>query len=97
MNILVIYFVSLAVCPLKYIETLPSICLFKNIFHKECLGCGLTRAFSALLHNNFPAALNFNKLSIVFFPMLFCILFYQIYYVLKYLLANKSFLNKKLL
>jgi len=46
------------------------ICVFKNIFNIECIGCGTTRAFWSILHLQFREALEYNKLSIITFPLL---------------------------
>ena len=39
-------------------------CIFKKIFHIPCPGCGLTRAFKALLKGNILLAFNYNILTI---------------------------------
>jgi hypothetical protein len=56
--------------PKAYLGEKFPICIFKNIFHTECLGCGTTRAFWSILHLQFKEALAYNKLSIVTFPLL---------------------------
>ena len=38
------------------------ICLFKKVFHHECLGCGTIRALSQLAHGNWQQAWEFNQL-----------------------------------
>lgn len=43
-------------------------CLWKTIFHIECLGCGLTRAFIDILHCNFIDAFNDNALIFIVLP-----------------------------
>jgi len=64
-------FVFLLVTPTQLIENGPTICVFRNLFGIECWGCGLTRAFSCLLHNNLRGALEYNKAVVVVFPV-FC-------------------------
>jgi len=55
-------------------ETYP-ICLFRLILNKECPGCGTTRAFWSVLHLDFAAAYEYNKLVVITFPLLgFCLL-----------------------
>ena len=40
---------ALAIVPAALIERLPNVCLFDRFFDTACLGCGMTRALSALL------------------------------------------------
>jgi len=56
--------------PKNYLGDEFPICIFKNIFHIECLGCGTTRAFWSILHLRFKEALEYNRLSIITFPLL---------------------------
>ena len=44
-------------------------CLWKTIFHIECPGCGLTRAFIDILHCNFIDAFNDNPLIFIVLPL----------------------------
>lgn len=46
------------------------ICLWKNIFHTNCFGCGITRAFYAFCHLDFSSAFNYNKMIFVIIPIL---------------------------
>ena len=48
-----------------------SICLFRNLFGTECYGCGRTRALFSLLHADFLAAWEYNRLVSVVAPLLF--------------------------
>ena len=48
----------------------PTICLFKNLFGRECYGCGMTRAVFSLLHFDFSGAYAYNKLVIIVAPIL---------------------------
>jgi len=66
--ILVVVFVFYNI-PKNYLGDEFPICIFKNIFHRECLGCGTTRAFWSILHLQFETALEYNKLSIITFPL----------------------------
>lgn len=45
-------------------------CLFRWLFHHECMGCGLTRAFVALCRFEFSKALNYNPLIAIIVPTL---------------------------
>lgn len=47
-----------------------SICLFKNLFGRECWGCGMTRAMFSLLHFEFQAAWEYNRMVVVVAPLL---------------------------
>lgn len=47
-----------------------TICLFHNIFGRECYGCGMTRALFSLLHLDFSAAWGYNKLGVIVAPLL---------------------------
>lgn len=64
----------LAVLPTELIARGPTLCLFKNVFGVECLGCGMTRAIASLLHADAAAALAYNKLVVVVFPLLCALL-----------------------
>jgi len=50
-------------------DTYP-ICLFRNIFNINCIGCGTTRAVWSVLHLKFADAFEYNKLIIVTFPLI---------------------------
>ena len=57
-------------------------CIFKSIFGIPCPGCGLTRAFRAILHGNFLEAEKYNILSI---PILIFYLFFFILIILDFI------------
>ncbi len=44
-----------------------SICPIYNLFNIKCMGCGMTRAFIAILRLDFSAALGYNFMSIPLF------------------------------
>ncbi|MCL2705502.1 MAG: DUF2752 domain-containing protein [Spirochaetaceae bacterium] len=58
--------------PKNYLGDEFPICIFKNIFQRECIGCGTTRAFWSILHLQIREALDYNRLSIITFPLLTC-------------------------
>ena len=58
----------IAHCLIKY--NVVSICLWKNIFHTDCWGCGITRAFDALGHLDFISAWNYNNKIFIIAPIL---------------------------
>ena len=47
-----------------------SICIWKNIFHTNCWGCGITRAFYSLCHLDFYSAWNYNNKIFIIIPIL---------------------------
>jgi hypothetical protein len=53
-----------------------TICLFTLLSGIECYGCGLTRACMRLIHFDVYGAWEFNKISVVVFPIL-CFLYLQ--------------------
>ena len=68
----------LAIIPTKIIENGHSICIFKNFIFPtlfgegcsflggcNCPACGMTRAFSNILHGNIKRAWSFNKLAFI--------------------------------
>jgi hypothetical protein len=73
----------LSVLPTEFLNTVPSICLFKKLFGIECLGCGMTRAISSMLHLNFSEAISYNRLVVILLPAAFtfvvkdCVSFYR--------------------
>lgn len=62
--------IALWVAPREGIMSGNSICIFGNIFGNECWGCGFTRAAYLVLHGEFTAAWEQNKLIIVTIPLL---------------------------
>ena len=65
--------------PKEYLgETYP-LCLYRIVFNKKCIGCGTTRAIWSILHLDFRAAYDYNKLIIIVFPLLLVCLFYWIF------------------
>jgi uncharacterized protein DUF2752 len=47
------------------------LCLFKALTGLPCPGCGLTRAFSSLLHGQFARAYAFHPFAFLFVPLAF--------------------------
>ncbi|MBN1444997.1 MAG: DUF2752 domain-containing protein [Candidatus Omnitrophica bacterium] len=67
--------VLLFAMPVSTIEGFPSICLYKNIFGKDCPGCGMTRAVLSLLHLHFAEAFAFNRMIVIVFPLIVFLFF----------------------
>jgi hypothetical protein len=61
---------AFALVPTLFLESGHSLCLIKLVFGIECLGCGMTRAISSVLHGDIVSAFQHNKLVIVVFPLL---------------------------
>ena len=51
------------------------LCIFQNLFHTTCPGCGLTRGFIAILQLDFEGAMRYHVLAI---PLFIGILIYSI-------------------
>ena len=49
------------------ISILPG-CLFRAVFDRPCLGCGMTRAFCSISHGDIAAAIDYNWLSLICYP-----------------------------
>jgi hypothetical protein len=56
--------------PICWLNGKHTICLFKNIFDRDCYGCGITRAILSILHFDLINAINYNKLVVIVFPLL---------------------------
>ncbi len=68
--ILSVLITTLLILPANYFDKGQSICLSMVLFNKECYGCGMTRAIQHLIHFDFEAAYNFNKVSFIVFPLI---------------------------
>jgi hypothetical protein len=62
--------VLIVFCGMEHLEILPSLCIFKAVFGQSCLGCGTTRAMWSILRFDIIAALEYNKLIVITFPLL---------------------------
>ena len=71
-----------------------AICLFKLIFHVECPGCGMTRAFYNFLIFNFKEGIKYNNKIIIVYPLIWGIYINYIYKN-KYLFKGEKYGNKK--
>jgi hypothetical protein len=75
--------ILLSIIPFEFIEGGPTICVFKNILGIECPGCGMTRAFSYMLHGDLIAAVSYNRLVVIVFPLFCLVLIREIFSLLK--------------
>jgi hypothetical protein len=56
--------VGLAIVPTRWVESGPNVCLVRRLFGVECMGCGMTRGVSHLLHGHWQTALAYNRGSV---------------------------------
>ena len=56
--------IGLAIVPARWVENGPNLCLIRRVFGVECLGCGMTRGISHLLHGHWHTALAYNRGSV---------------------------------
>lgn len=56
--------------PASFFDQGQSLCLSVLLLDQECFACGLTRAVQHLVHCEFQAAWQFNKLVVLVFPIL---------------------------
>lgn len=61
--------ITLLVLPGNYFDEGQAMCVSVLLFDMECYGCGMTRAIQHMLHFDFTAAYEFNKLSFVVLPL----------------------------
>ena len=64
-----VFFIVFALIPTEIVSK-HSICLYKNATGNNCPTCGVTRAFSSIMHFKFIEAYNFNQVfTLVIFPI----------------------------
>lgn len=56
--------------PRHWIREGSTICLYRNLLSHECWGCGMTRALHALVHLDFAAAWEYNRMVVIVAPLL---------------------------
>lgn len=54
-------------------------CLFFQIFHFDCPGCGLTRAFLLIPKGDFSGAFSFNAAALSLYPLFVMMFFYTLF------------------
>jgi hypothetical protein len=62
--------IVLIALPKDFFDQGQSICLSMLLLDTTCYGCGMTRAIQHLIHLDFEAAYDFNKLSFIVLPLL---------------------------
>jgi len=88
-SVFVFVLVFLSIIPFEIIEDGPAICVFKNLLGIECPGCGMTRAFSCIMHGDLIAAVSYNRLVIIVFPLFCLVLICDITSILKAFVINR--------
>ena len=72
--LLFVFLLSIPICltalPANFFDKGDSICFSVMLFDTECYGCGMTRALMHLLHFDFSKGIDYNKLSVIVFPLL---------------------------
>ena len=68
LSIVTLYFIVSILLKIIFSINILIPCLWKTIFHIECPGCGLTRAFIDILYCNFIDAFNHNPLIFIVLP-----------------------------
>ena len=57
------------VIPISFLNSSPSLCIFKNLTGVPCPGCGTTRGFCSIMQGNFKQAYEYNKFIFITFPL----------------------------
>lgn len=56
--------------PIKFILDNKTICIWKNLFDIDCLGCGITRSILLVFHFEFSKAFECNSIVFITFPLI---------------------------
>jgi hypothetical protein len=65
----------LIILPADFFNDGQAVCLSVLLFDTTCYGCGITRAIQHLIHLDFKAAYDFNKLAFIVLPLLIYVWF----------------------
>ncbi|MBF0607393.1 MAG: DUF2752 domain-containing protein [Magnetococcales bacterium] len=74
--------------------TLPSICAFKNLFHINCPGCGLTRSFISISRMHLDKAWQYNRAGIVVYVFVILQIPYRMYLIARDSRAGNKLIDK---
>ena len=77
-NVVALYFFVSAFIKIIYSIDIMIPCLWKTIFHVNCPGCGLSRAFIEIIQLHFNEAYKNNKLIFIVLPILTVYLMYDL-------------------
>jgi hypothetical protein len=76
--------------PASFFDKGQSLCLSVLLLDQECFACGLTRSVQHLVHFEFQAAWQFNKLVVLVFPILTIVWGTWVYEAWKKLRSEKA-------
>ncbi len=79
----VMLFIALIVVLKFLLELNVTLCVFTNLFGVECYGCGMTRAYYALITGKFKEAITHNILIIIVAPLTIILFLKYVYKKLK--------------
>jgi hypothetical protein len=82
--------ITLLILPADYFDYGPPMCLSVVLANVECYGCGMTRAVQHLLHFDFEAAAQYNKLSFIALPLVVIMCVNELVSSYKSLKANSN-------
>lgn len=86
----IIFFLSFLIIPTSYFINNPSICIYAEKFHVLCPTCGVTRAFSSIMHFKYIDAFNYNSVFTLAFCPIFMYLFLDDFANIFYCLISKK-------
>jgi len=55
--------------PIRYVESGPTICIYKNITGHNCYGCGMTRGIISFIQGDFSDSIGYNPLIVFVVPI----------------------------
>lgn len=87
----IIFFLSFIIIPTSYFINNPAFCVFKNKYNLLCPTCGVTRAFSSLMHLNFKQAFCFNPVFTLSFGPIFIFLFLEDFFKITFQKFKKDY------
>lgn len=73
----IIFFLTFIIIPTTYFINNPSNCIFRSKYNIICPTCGVTRAFSSIMHFNFKQAFMYNSVFTVAMGPIFIFLFIE--------------------
>ncbi len=80
---------ALSAIPCAFFET-HSLCVIYRLFHIRCFTCGVSAGFSHILHADFYAALEANRLVAVLFPLFSAVFISDVFSLIKGLAGKRT-------